>query len=193
MSELSISNEEPVSVPSYEEFCEMQDDDSDWWHWLLEDHCEHLDDEYGIDIAPKDISCDLYRRECASTGRISDRKQFVKAHYDALMSASPVLTQVLLEGMERVRWGNSHRNCNVAFDYDNEYAGVGYTFTQGLFIGLDVDTLIEAEPHDNHYKWYACVEEIIKDVHSNIIKALECEDEYRKSKEEYEEWLKTRQ
>ena len=78
----------------------------------------------------------------------------------------------------------------VVFDYDNEYAGVGYTVTQGLFIGLDVDTLIEAEPHDSHYKWYACVEEIIKDIHKDIIKMLENEDEYRKSPEEYEEWIK---
>ena len=187
---VDISKAEPVSVPSFEEFCEMQDDDEDWWHWALESQCEYLESEYGIDIAPKDISFDLYHRECASTGRIGTRNQFVKAHYEALMSASPVLTQVLLEDMERVRWGISHRNCNVIFDYDNEYAGVGYTFTQGLFIGLDVDTLIEAEPHDNHYKWYACVEEIIKDTHRDIIKMLENEDEYRKSTEEYEEWLK---
>ena len=193
MSELSISNEEPVSVPSYEKFCEWQDDDEGWWEWLLESQCEHLDDEYGIDIAPKDISFDLYRRECSSTGRIGDHKQFVKAHYEALMSASPVLTAILSEGMERVKWGNSHRHCNVIFNYDNEYAGYGYTFQQGLFIGLAYDELLDAEPSESSNAWYECVEEIIKDVHSDIIKALECEDEYRKSKEEYEEWLKTRQ
>ena len=184
---------EPVSVPSYEDFCEMQDDDSDWWHWLLEDHCEWLFEERGIRIDPKEIAFDLYRRECSSTGAVYDEDKFIKYYADELMSASPVLTAILSEGMESVRWGNSHRNCNVSFSYGNDYAGYGYSFNQGLFAGLDFDEMISAEPTDNHNAWYVCVEGIIEDVHSDIIKALECEDEYRKSKEEYEEWLKSRQ
>ena len=187
---LDTNKAEPVSVPSYEKFCEMQDYDEGWWDWLLVDHCEYLNNEYGIDINPKDIAFDLYRRECSSTGGVGNHKQFVKAHYDALMNASPVFTQILIEDMERIRWGNSHRNCNVIFDYDNNYAGIGSTFKQGLFQGIDVDELLEAEPSESYNAWYYCVEEIIKDIHKDIIKMLECEEEYRKSKEEYEEWLK---
>lgn len=190
MSDASTSNAEPVSVPSYEEFCAMQDDDYDWWDWILDDQCTYLDNEYGIDIEKKDVCFDLYRRTCASKGTLRPNAKFFTEHHDVLMNASAVMTEVLRERLYIVTWDALRNENGNEYRFDDEAYGHDYVFASGLFVGLPINELIEAEGANNVSHWIKTVEGILNDAHYDIIKALECEDEYRKSTEEYEEWIR---
>lgn len=187
-----LEESEPVSIPTYEEFCEMQDRDSDWWGWTLEGQSEFLMDTYGIEMKSDDIYFDLYHQNCSSDGRIYDQDRFIKYFHDQLMNASPTLTEVLREGIITFRWtggGHSGRNrYDGANIYDIENGE--YTFDKGIFAGMDVAELLFAEGHDVEDEWNDVVISIIDDIHKDILKSLENEDEYRKSTEEYEEWIK---
>lgn len=185
-----LEERDPVSIPTYEEFCEKQDGDNDWWYWMLEGECEWLMETYGIEVDKKEIYFDLYHRTCSSDGRIYDQDRFIKYFHDQLMNASPTMTEVLREDLFRVRWsGGGRSDCNV-YDDMTDFQDNGYVFGSGIFAGMEVDELLEAEGNEAIDAWHKVVISIIDDIHKDIIKALECEDEHRKSPEEYEEWIK---
>lgn len=185
-----LEESEPVSIPTYEEFCEMQDQDSDWWGWTLESQAEFLMDTYGIEVSNDEIYFDLYHRTCSSDGRIYDQDRFIKYFHDQLMNASPTMTEVLREDLFRVRWSGGGRSGGNAYADMTDFQDNGYTFDSGIFAGMDIDEMLEAEGNEAIDAWHKVVIDIIDDIHKDILKSLENEDEYRKSTEEYEEWIK---
>ena len=184
-----LEESEPVSIPTYEEFCEFQDRDEHWWEWSLESQAEFLMDTYGIEVSNDDIYFDLYHQTCSSDGRVYDQDRFIAYFHDQLMSASPTMTELLRDGEFRIRWsGYENRNAYDSFDDIPEGE---YTFNGGIFAGMDAGELLIAEGVEYaHDTWRNVVISIIDDIHKDILKSLECEDEYRKSTEEYEEWIK---
>jgi hypothetical protein len=183
-----LEESEPVSIPTYEEFCEIQDRDSDWWGWTLEGQSEFLMDTYGIEMKSDDIYFDLYYRTCSSDGRVYDQDRFIAYFHDQLMNASLTMTEVLREDLFRVRWSGGGRSERNAYADMTDFHG--YTFDSGIFAGMDIDEMLEAEGNEAIDAWHNVVISIIDDIHKDILKSLECEDEYRKSTEEYEEWIK---
>ena len=187
-----LEESEPVSIPTYEEFCEIQDRDEHWWHWSLESQAEFLMDTYGIEVKDDDIYFDLYHRTCSSDGRVYDQDRFIAYFHDQLMNASPTMTEALREGIFTFRWTGGGRSGRNRYDGTSnaDLESGEYTFDKGIFAGMDVAELMEAEGFDVEDEWNDVVISIIEDIHKDILKALECEDEYRKSTEEYEEWIK---
>lgn len=186
-----LEESEPVSIPTYEEFCEIQDQDEHWWHWSLESQAEFLMDTYGIEVSNDDIYFDLYHRTCSSDGRVYDQDRFIAYFHDQLMSASPTMTELLRDGEFRVRWSGGGRSERNAYDSFDDIPEGEYTFNGGIFAGMDAGELLIAEGVEYaHDTWRNVVISIIDDIHKDILKSLECEDEYRKSTEEYEEWIK---
>lgn len=186
-----LEESEPVSIPTYEEFCEIQDRDEHWWYWALESQAEFLMDTYGIEVKEDDIYFDLYHRTCSSDGRVYDQDKFIAYFHDQLMSASPTMTEILRDGEFRIRWSGSGRSDRNVYDSFDDIPEGEYTFNRGIFAGMDAGELLIAEGVEHaHDTWREVVIDIIDDIHKDILKALECEDEYRKSTEEYEEWIK---
>lgn len=186
-----LEESEPVSIPTYEEFCAMQARCGDWWHWSLESQAEFLMDTYGIEMKSDDIYFDLYHRTCSSDGRVYDQDRFIAYFHDQLMSASPTMTELLRDGEFRIRWSGGGRSERNAYDSFDDIPEGEYTFNGGVFAGMDAGELLIAEGVEYaHDTWRDVVISIIDDIHKDILKSLECEDEYRKSTEEYEEWIK---
>ena len=185
-----LEESEPVSIPTYEEFCEKQDGDNDWWYWLLEGESEWLMETYGIEVDKKGIYFDLYHQTCSSDGRIYDQDRFIAYFHTQLMDVSPTMTELMRDGEFRIRWsGGGRSDCNVYDDMD-DYSNTGHVFSSGIFAGMEVDELVEAEGNEAIDEWFEVVKSLVEDIHKDILKSLECEDEYRKSTEEYEEWIK---
>jgi hypothetical protein len=110
------------------------------------------------------------------------------------MGASAVMTEIFREGLKHIDWNTrinwntrSFRNSSLEFNYSSDYSEVD--FEHGIFAGISVDELFEAEPVGNVQNWYQCIEDIIVGYHEQILKTLKSEEEYRTSKEAYKEWL----
>jgi len=179
-----------VSIKTYEEFCEWQNNDEEWYGWTADNECKYFNSEFGVDIARGRLYFDVYCGTCTSDGSVDDHSKFVAKHFDALMGESPVMTEIFRERLEHIGWktGN-YRNSSLEFNYSEDYTHYGYDFKSGIFMGLSVDELFEAESVCNVQNWYQCVEDIIKDYHEQIIKTLRAEEDYRTSEEAYKEWL----
>jgi hypothetical protein len=187
---MSDIQSEPVSIKTYEEFCEMQNIDSDLYGWTAETECEYFNSEYGIDIDPKKLCFDVNYVTCTSDGNVYDHNKFIDKNFEALMKESAVMTEIFREQLEHVRWGTAYfRNSIMEFTYSEDYSHYGYDFKSGIFAGLSVDEMFEAEPIGNVQNWYQCIEDIINDYHQQIIKTLRAEEDYRTSEEAYQEWL----
>jgi len=186
----ALEESDPVSIPTYEEFCGRQDDDNDWWGRLLEGESEWLMETYGIEVKSDDIYFDLYHQTCSSDGRIYDQDKFIAYFHDQLMSASPTMTEILRDGMFTVRWTGGGRSGMNAYDDISDFSDNGYVFSSGIFAGMEVDELLEAEGNEAIDEWHDVALNLVNSIHMDILKALECEDEQRKSPEEYEEWIK---
>ena len=187
-----LEESEPVSIPTYEEFCEIQDGDNDWWYWMLEGECEWLMETYGIEVDKKGIYFDLYHRTCSSDGRIYDQDRFIKYFHDQLMNASPTMTELLRDGEIRIRWSGGGRSGGNVYENDAipDIENGEYTFEKGIFAGMGAGELLNAEGNEAIDEWFEVVKSLVEDIHKDILKSLECEDEYRKSTEEYEDWIK---
>ena len=179
-----------VKPPSYEEFCEMQWSDPSWWEWIVEDMFEH-GKTLGIYVYTNDLMFDIYHRKCAGRGELADINLFVDTYYDRLSKVSPILTEMFREEMISFKW-EATRNTNLM---TREYDDYGtwdehWLFSQGLFKGLSVQELYEAEREDAKNSFEETLLAIIDDFYHDILMALSTEDEIRTSTEEYEEWIK---
>ena len=179
-----------VKPPSYEEFCEMQWQDTDWHGWIVEDMFEH-GKTLGIYMDTGDIRFDLYHKQCASKGELHDKDLFVTTYYDRLAKVSPVLTEMLRDGMIYFRWEATRNNNLQTRDYD-DYGqwDEHWEFAHGLFKGISVQDLYEAESENAKNSFEETLLAIIDDFYQDILFALQVEDETRTSPEEYEDWIK---
>jgi hypothetical protein len=177
--------EQPLS---YEEWCECQWNDSDWWQWTLEDANSEIG-QLGLEIDKDSIEFNLYQNSCASTGQIANKSWFVEKHFERLMKVSIVLTQMLKEGMIGFKWRASRNGHLEVKDYDD----YGWwheedEFSEGLFVGTSVKELYDLET--NHDEFEGELLDIVHEWHQDLLLSLRDEDEYRTSREEYEEWIK---
>ena len=190
MEDMAMTAELAVKPPSYEEWLEWQWNDDSWWDWILESEFEH-GKTLGIWSAPKDMTFDLYHRQCAGGGQIQDLELFVKTFYDRLAKVSPVLTEMLRDNMIFFRWETTRNNNLQSRDYDDYQTwDEEWYFSQGLFKGLNVQELYEAESESNKSLFEEELLNIIDDYYQDILQVLLVEDETRTSTEEYEEWIK---
>jgi hypothetical protein len=177
--------------PSYEEWLEMQWQDTDWWDWLLQSESEYASNDLGIEIEPKEIYFDLYHNRCAGNGRIVDYPKFVNAHYDRLAKVSFVYTEMLRDDMIKFNWTTTRNDNLITRYYDTtDYWNDDFEFTQGFFKGMKVSPLYTAEPDATNEAFEEELLDIIKDYFNDLLRALQSEDEVRTSTEEYEEWIK---
>jgi hypothetical protein len=190
MEGMAMTAELAVKPPSYEEWLEWQWNDNSWWEWILESEFEH-GKTLGIFAKGKDMTFDLYYRRCAGKGELHDDNLFVTTFYDRLSKVSPVMTEMLREGMIGFKWettNNGHLKTNTYDDYT--WWGEEDEFTQGLFKGMQVQPLYDAEPSGTDEKFEDELLSIIDDYYTDILKVLLVEDETRTSTEEYEDWIK---
>ena len=179
-----------IKPPSYDEWLEMQWSDNDWWQWIVEDMFEY-GKTLGIYIMTDQLTFDLYHRQCAGKGELNDNNTFVTTYHDRLYSVSPVMSEMLREGLIGFKWETT-RNGNLKTNtYDDyTYWGEEDNFSEGLFKGISVQDLYDAEPSGTADKFEEELLSIIADYYEDILIALSTEDETRTSTEEYEEWIK---
>ncbi len=174
---------EDLDLPEYESWhAEIWTDDF-WWDYIVDDFVAEYS-EIGVDIDIGGISFDIYHRICTSNGQVIANSGFVKKYYDDLAGISPMLTQMVYEGMINVSWKYQYRSFSVSLDSD--YWSEDEVFTSGLFAGTSVMELWEIEQH-NFDDFEKCVTEIIKDLHSDLLKTLTSAYEYDTSEERYQE------
>jgi hypothetical protein len=176
-----------TDVPSYDKFCEMQWD-YEWWDWMLADAVEDAK-ELGMDMDAKDFYFDLYHNSCAGAGDIADKTLFVSKHFDRLMNVSPVLTQMLKEGMLNFSWRTSNNGHLQVKDYDD----YGWwheedVFHEGIFAGTSVQELYDLET--KHDKFEDELLSIVDEFYHELLKQLHAQSDYLTSQEAYEEWIK---
>ena len=89
------------------------------------------------------------------------------------------------------RWETTRNNNLQSRDYDDYQTwDEEWYFSQGLFKGLNVQELYEAESESNKSLFEEELLNIIDDYYQDILQVLLVEDETRTSTEEYEEWIK---
>lgn len=179
-----------IKPPSYDEWLEMQWSDNDWWQWIVEDMFEY-GKTLGIYIMTDQLTFDLYHRQCAGKGELNDNNTFVTTYHDRLYSVSPVMAEMLREGLIGFKWETT-RNGNLKTNTYDDYTWWGEedNFSYGLFKGISVQDLYDAEPSGTADKFEEELLSIIADYYEDILIALSTEDETRTSTEEYEEWIK---
>ena len=187
---MAMTAELAIKPPSYDEWLEMQWSDNDWWQWIVEDMFEY-GKTLGIYIMTDQLTFDLYHRQCAGKGELNDNNTFVTTYHDRLYSVSPVMSEMLREGLIGFKWETT-RNGNLKTNtYDDyTYWGEEDNFSEGLFKGISVQDLYDAEPSGTADKFEEELLSIIADYYEDILIALSTEDETRTSTEEYEEWIK---
>jgi len=187
---MDMTAELAIKPPSYEQFCEMQWNDTDWWDWILESEFEH-GKTLGIWSPVKDMTFDLYHRQCAGKGELHDDNLFVTTFYDRLCKVSPIMTEMLREGLIGFKWETT-RNGNLKTNTYDDYTWWGEEdkFSQGLFKGISVQDLYDAEPNGTADEFEQELLNIIDDYYHDILQILLTEDETRTSPEEYEDWIK---
>ena len=187
---MAMTAELATKPPSYEEFCEMQWNDDSWWDWILESEFEH-GKTLGIWAKGDDMTFDLYHNQCAGSGELEDNKVFVTTFYDRLCKVSPVITEILREGMMTFKWETTCNGNLKSKQYDDYiWWDEGDVFSEGLFAGLNIQELFDAEPSEASEKFEEELLSIIDDYYHDILQVLLVEDETRTSPEEYEDWIK---
>jgi hypothetical protein len=172
---------EDLDLPDYYKWSEYIWDGDHWWDYIVDDFVAECD-EFGVDIDSASISFDIYHRTCASGGEVITDSGFVKKYYDDLAGISPVLTQMVQEGMLKVSWGGY-----ITVNVDDNWSE-GEVFNSGLFAGTSVAELWEIDRH-NFDDFEDCITAIIKDLHSDLLKELTSAYEWDTSEERYKESL----
>lgn len=176
-----------TDVPSYEKFCEMQWD-YEWWDWMLEDAITEAE-SLGMAMNDKEFYFDLYHNTCAGAGRIENNALFAEKYFDRLMSVSPVLTQMLKEGMLQLHWHTSRNGHLQVKDYDDYgWWHEDDVFSEGIFAGTSVQELYDLET--NHDKFEDELLSIVDDFYHELLKQLHAQADAMTSEEAYEEWVK---
>lgn len=177
---------EDLDLPDYDRWAECIWDCDHWWDYLIEDFvtkCEEL----GVDIDTGDMEFDIYRSTCVSSGRVPYNGLFASKYYDELSGISPVLTQMLSDGMFDVSWNASRRGNYMDITIDGNWSEYE-EFVSGLFAGTSVAELWEIEQH--HFEDFeSCVKQIIEGLHSDLLKKLTEAYEWDTSEERYKESL----
>ena len=193
-NEITEAMIEEYELLSYDKWLEGVWDNDFWWDWILDEFVEDCaKDGISIDSGGTgknihhNISFDIYRRQCASDGRITSNIMFYEEYKDQLLAESLVFTQMFLDGYIYVTWGESTRGW-LSLNVEIEYFGDADVFKSGLLAGTSVEEMYELEK-DNLENFETCIKNIIEGLHSDLLERLESAYEYDSSYERYEEWI----